>query len=186
MKALPEHSAAWHQACLPEWETIWPVCARWIRRWPIPPRWSARDWWEEVRAQAQAAAWEALCAYDPERNITRARFVRGRILARVLKCYRREWAYGRRCAGAAPAAGDHRWAHEPKPPAPWPGEAGGLDRLAEADRLLLERLLVDGLTQAELAHELGISQATISRRKRFILNELRREAQPNAKISTLL
>jgi DNA-directed RNA polymerase specialized sigma24 family protein len=171
---------------LPEWEVIWPGCVGRIRRWRLPPRWSVRDWWEEVLAQGLAAAWEALCDYDPERGVARERFMQGRVLARVLQLYRREWAYGRRCDPELPT---DRGKDRPGEP-----ESAGLVRaegpewlahLPGADRRLLERLFVDGWTEAEAARELGISQPAISKRKRLILSRLRLLSESKCDDSTI-
>ena len=50
-----------------------------------------------MRAEANAAAWEAGLDFDPTRGVPLPAFVHGRVLARALTRYRREWSYARRC-----------------------------------------------------------------------------------------
>jgi DNA-directed RNA polymerase specialized sigma24 family protein len=127
-----------------------------------------------VELEGLAAAWEALDEFNPGRETARDDFVRGRVLARVLARYRREWAYGRRCDSDTPDVGNESWAIGPMSSAPILEEAPGiLDRLAEADRNLIRRLFVDRWTEAQIARELGISQPAVSKRKRAILLDLR-------------
>ena len=171
----PASVPPWYDSCLPEWGAIWAACARRLHRWRPPPRWSVGDWWEEVEALGLAAAWEAVCDYDPAREVARDAFVLGRVLARVLALYRREWAYGRHCDPEAQAIRGGEGAVKPKSAAPIVGDWDDwVDRLAEADRLLIEHLFVDGWTEARAARELGISQPAVSKRKRAILAYLRR------------
>lgn len=40
-----------------------------IRSWRVPPNWSRGDWFEELAAVATAAAWQAICDFDPERGV---------------------------------------------------------------------------------------------------------------------
>jgi DNA-directed RNA polymerase specialized sigma24 family protein len=48
-----------------------------------------------------------------------------------------------------------------------------LQGLPPDDRRLVEQLVLESTTQAELANQLGVSQATISRRKKKLLSALR-------------
>jgi DNA-directed RNA polymerase specialized sigma subunit len=50
-----------------------------------------------------------------------------------------------------------------------------LTRLPAADRRLLERLFWEECTETEIASGLGITQQAVSKRKRKILTELRRD-----------
>jgi hypothetical protein len=36
-----------------------------IRSWRVPPNWSRGDWFEELAAVGTAAAWQAVCEFDP-------------------------------------------------------------------------------------------------------------------------
>src|SRR5436305_3384640 len=76
-----------------------------IETWRVPPNWSPRDWFEEMRAESIAAAWEAERDFDPTRGVPLPAFVHQRVLARVLALYRREWSYARRC-GPLPQGDD--------------------------------------------------------------------------------
>src|SRR5262245_10510651 len=64
-----------------------------IRSWRVPPNWSQADWLEELAAVATAAAWQALCDFDPDRDVPLASFGYYRIMSRCLARYRKEWRY---------------------------------------------------------------------------------------------
>jgi hypothetical protein len=63
------------------------------RSWRVPPNWSRDDWLEELAAVATAAAWQALCDFDPDRGVPLAGFGYCRIISRCLARYRKEWRY---------------------------------------------------------------------------------------------
>src|SRR5439155_26918604 len=63
------------------------------RSWRMPPNWSGDDWLEELAAVATAAAWQALCDFDPDRGVPLAGFGYCRIISRCLARYRKEWRY---------------------------------------------------------------------------------------------
>jgi DNA-directed RNA polymerase specialized sigma24 family protein len=175
---VPTHAAlaAWCLEGLPNWGTIWRGCAWRLRAWRIPPRWSAGDWFEELEAEGVAAAWQAVRAYDPVRGIPLSAFVRRRVLFGVRTRYRQEWAYARHCGCEPPADGDaDARPSDAQPSAPDAHEAlqGPLARLPESDRGLIDDLFWGGRTEADIAGELGISQPTVSRRKRAIMLRLR-------------
>jgi RNA polymerase sigma factor (sigma-70 family) len=148
---------------------------RQIYTWRVPPNWSRRDWHEEMKAEAIAAAWEAEHDFDPTRGVPLPAFVHQRVLARTLTRHRREWAYARRCALYSET--DHCE----------DVAAGGLssvdvseslqrclDRLPEHHRALIECLYREGKTEVEVARMLSRSQPTINLRKHRILERLRR------------
>src|SRR5205809_8003929 len=62
-----------------------------IRSWRVPPNWSRSDWFEELAAVGTAAAWQALCDFDPDRGVPLAGFGYSRIMSRCLALYRKEW-----------------------------------------------------------------------------------------------
>src|SRR5438094_3066407 len=64
-----------------------------IRSWRVPPNWSRDDWLEELAAVATAAAWQALCDFDPDRGVPLAGFGYCRMISRCLARYRKEWRY---------------------------------------------------------------------------------------------
>jgi hypothetical protein len=45
-----------------------------VRSWRVPPNWSCGDWFEELAAVASAAAWQAVCEFDPELGVPLAAF----------------------------------------------------------------------------------------------------------------
>jgi DNA-directed RNA polymerase specialized sigma24 family protein len=62
----------------------------------VPFHWNCADWREEVVAEGQSAAWQALGEYDASRGVPFGAFVFLRVTASVLTRYRQEWAYGAR------------------------------------------------------------------------------------------
>jgi RNA polymerase sigma factor (sigma-70 family) len=148
---------------------------RQIYTWRVPPNWSRRDWHEEMKAEAIAAAWEAEHDFDPTRGVPLPAFVHQRVLARALTRHRREWAYARRCA---------LYPQTDRFEDVTAGEFSSvdvseslqrcLDRLPEHHRRLIECLYREGKTEVEVARTLSRSQPTINLRKRRILEQLRR------------
>ena len=63
------------------------------RSWRVPPNWSPVDWFEELTAVGAAAAWQALCEFDPARGVQLAVFGYYRVISRCLARYRKEWRY---------------------------------------------------------------------------------------------
>ena len=59
----------------------------------VPRNWSLSDWFEELTAVGTAAAWQALCDFDPDRGVPLAGFGYCRIISRCLARYRKEWRY---------------------------------------------------------------------------------------------
>jgi RNA polymerase sigma factor (sigma-70 family) len=150
-------------------------CLRQIYNWRVPPNWSRRDWHEEMKAEAIAAAWEAELDFDPMRGVPLRAFVHQRVLARVLTRHRREWAYARRCGLRSET--DHCedvTAGGPSSVDVSESLQHCLDRLPEHHRRLIQCLYWEGKTEVEVARMLSRSQPTINLRKRRILERLRR------------
>ena len=160
---------------LPEWEVIWTACWQRIRAWRIPPRWSAGDWREELKAQGAVAAWKALGDYDATRGVPLRVHIYQRVLASALTRSRQEWSYSMRFAFEISANDSRDAIEEDEYPGATAFEAlhQGLARLAEQDRRLIEFLFWDGLTEADVAEMMGISQPAVNKRKCAILRELR-------------
>ena len=59
----------------------------------VPRNWSLSDWFEELTAVGTAAAWQALCDFDPDRGVPLAGFGYCRMISRCLARYRKEWRY---------------------------------------------------------------------------------------------
>src|SRR5213080_2181247 len=64
-----------------------------IRSWRVPPNWSRCDWFDELAAVGTAAAWQAVCDFDPARGVPLAGFGYCRMITRCLSRYRKEWRY---------------------------------------------------------------------------------------------
>jgi RNA polymerase sigma factor (sigma-70 family) len=147
-------------------------CLSRVSAWPVPAHWSKRDWFEEMRAHIESAAWHAVCDYDPSRNVPLPAFVYRRVIASSLTRYRQEWSYTLHSVCQADeeklerASIAHDSLYSP----------GGsellryaLVRLTEPQRQLIRRLFWDGYTETEVAQSLGISHQAVSRRKRAVL-----------------
>lgn len=167
-----------------EWVAIL-SCLRRIRRWRVPPHWSDRDWFEEIGAEATAAAVQAARDFDPTRGVPWEAFLRQRVVRAALARYRREWTFAIRRVSAA--ALDEYGA---------PGRMGlpsreaiaqllqeALKRLPQPDAWLIEGLFWEGKTEAGLAACLGITQQAVNKRKRTIYKTLHRLIDTLAKNS---
>jgi RNA polymerase sigma factor (sigma-70 family) len=140
----------------------------------VPPNWSRRDWHEEIKAEAIAAAWEAERDFDPTRGVPLSAFLHQRVLARALTRHRREWAYARRCG--LQAVTDYLedvTAREFYSVDISESVRHCVRRLPEHDRRLVDCLYWEGKTEVEVARMLCRSQPTINLRKRRILERLR-------------
>jgi RNA polymerase sigma factor (sigma-70 family) len=151
------------------------VSVRRFCMWRVPPNWSPRDWHEEMKAEAVAAAWEAERDFDPTRGVPVEAFVNHRVLARALTRYRREWAFARRSGlhleiDLCNVATAHRSASFEVSES----LQNYLRRLPKPQRLLIKHLYWEGKTVVEIARMLSLSQPAISRRKRRALSQLHR------------
>jgi hypothetical protein len=161
------------------WSSTGPVssallnsCLSRVSAWHVPAHWSRRDWFEEMRAHIESAAWHAVCDYDPSRNVPLPVFIYRRVIADSLTRYRQEWSYILHSVCQA---------HEEKldrasiaadllyPPAVRELLRYALMRLTEPQRQLIGQLFWGGYTETELAQSLGISHQAVSKRKRAIL-----------------
>ena len=155
-----------------------------IRSWRVPPNWSRGDWFEELTAVGTAAAWQAVCDFDPKRGVPLAGFGYCRMMTRCLARYRKEWRYalhlvasdsweeetttskhsGLAASFAAKENATHRSNDNLR------GAVGGLPF---EQRRLIEQLFWEERTETEVAHAMGTNQSTVNRRKHAILNGLR-------------
>jgi hypothetical protein len=134
------------QQSLPAWPVIWAACIRRTHAWRTPPRWSPRDWWEEIDAEGVAAAFQAICVFDPSRGPSLNAFVYHQILSTALARYRREWNYALRCK---PSSADLDALSRSDDQVASDHEEERLRRsirgLSEADRQMVERLFWERL-----------------------------------------
>ena len=154
-----------------------------IRSWCVPPNWSRGDWFEELTAVGTAAAWQAICEFNPERGVPLAGFGYCRIISRCLARYRKEWRYALHlsssdsheeattferselnASSAVPGNGTHRWGDDLR---------GAMRDLPAKQLRLIEQLFWEECTETEVAKTMSINQSTINRRKQAILNGLR-------------
>lgn len=157
-----------------EWTTVLDGCLRRIGTWHVPPNYSAADWREEMRAHGIAAAWQALCDYDPARGVPLPAFMHQRVMGSALTRYRQEWSYARRCVSK-----DEELKLESQAADGFPCSIveeslrQALAWLPERDRRLLEQLFFEERTEVEVARVLGVSQPVVSKRKQAVLHSLR-------------
>jgi len=157
------------------------ACLRRVRSWRAPPNWCIADWFDEVAAVATGAAWEAQRQFDPARGVPIDAFVHSRVLARTLTRYRQEWGFGTRCV-SDPAESRERTDHlEFDQVLDSLGDnlefeeiLQAVTELSEQSRWLIQQLFWAGRTEVEIGRELGISQQAIAKRKRSVLNALRK------------
>jgi RNA polymerase sigma factor (sigma-70 family) len=155
-----------------------------IRSWRAPPNWSRGDWFEELMAVGTAAAWQAVCEFDPERGVPLAGFGYCRLMTSCLARYRKEWRYALHiCAIDSREDQSTRFKH--------PGLTtssvakvngtrcssddlrGAMRALLPAQRQLIEQLFWEERTETEVADAMSMNQSTVNRRKRAILQGLR-------------
>jgi hypothetical protein len=167
----------WNAVMPPELDIVIRECLHRLRHWQVPPHWACADWWDEIKAQAEAAACQALLKYDASRRVPLTAYVRCYVMASVRTRYRQEWAYGKHCSCEADEEGDGNTLEECHD-LPLPFEyhemlCYALALLSESDRRLIEQLFWEGYTEAEVAQQLGISHQAVSKHKWVILEHLR-------------
>jgi RNA polymerase sigma factor (sigma-70 family) len=150
----------------------------------VPPNWSRDDWLEELAAVATAAAWQALCDFDPHRGVPLAGFGYCRIISRCLARYRKEWRYALHLAASDSREEETTTFEHRGLAASSTANGNGTDRsnddllgavgaLPAKQRRLIEELFWEDRTETEVANTMKINQSTINRRKRTILKSLR-------------
>ena len=159
--------------CLPDWTDGLDSALRRVCAWRVPPQWSLCDWFEEIKAQGAAAAWKAVCDFDPCRGVPFTAFVHQRVLRGALTRYRQEWRYALRCS-CHPGDEERAKRHQDSLYSSAALELlrHALASLPEPDRRLIEQLFWEGKTEAEIATTLGISQQAVSKRKQAMLRDL--------------
>jgi RNA polymerase sigma factor (sigma-70 family) len=158
------------------------------RQWRCPPHWDGKEWQKELDDIAQAATFEACFYFDEQRGITLETFVFWQVLTALRDFHRREWAYFAFHCGHLTRASDEGEAGEGDESAEVCEEVAteglerewrrylifwALERLSERERQVMKRLYRDEWTEAEIAHELGISQQAVSKIKRKAIQKLR-------------
>jgi DNA-directed RNA polymerase specialized sigma24 family protein len=150
-------------------------CLRRIFRWRVPPNWSISDWRNEMRSEAACAAWQAVCDYDSSFNVPFSAFAHQRVLTGTLRRCRQEWAYALRLAPEHdPESSDSRLFDSAASAAFDSSPRHALARLSKADLWLVEQLFLKDRSEADIATQSGVTQQTISKRKRAIVMQLRR------------
>jgi RNA polymerase sigma factor (sigma-70 family) len=156
-----------------------------IRCWRVPANWSRTDWFDEIHAVATEAAWRAAGEFDPLRGIAFEKFASLRVLHGALARSRQEWNFSSHFLPILPEAGldleriQCEGSGLEPPPAPEQGPAGvsineALDRLPEQLRSVVVQLFWYGISEAEVAANLRLSQSAVSQRKQLAMAALRR------------
>jgi RNA polymerase sigma factor (sigma-70 family) len=155
-----------------------------IRSWRVPPNWSRGDWFEELTAVGTAAAWQAVCEFDPRRGVPLAGFSYCRLITRCLSRYRKEWRYALHLVASDSGEEETTTFKNPGPATSSAAKAdgrhcsngelrGAVAALSGNQQRLIEHLFWEERTETDLAATMGISQSTINRRKQAILSSLR-------------
>jgi len=154
-----------------------------IRSWRVPPNWSRGDWLEELTAVGTAAAWQAVCEFDPKRGVPLAGFGYCRIVTRCLTRYRKEWGYAVHVVTSESCERETTTFKHPGLATSSEAKAkktplsndlrGAVGALPAKQRRLIEQLFWEERTETEVADAMDTNQSTINRRKRVILNGLR-------------
>jgi len=159
-------------------------CVAHICSQPTPRNWSPADWAEEIRQVALAAAWQALCDYDPTSGIPFEAFVYHRVMSAAHTYRRREYKFSSRCcpfpepnhsSDAEPFAnGDPPEVADPASirPSDYADVRRRVAQLPPDRRFIIEQLFWHGRTEADLAATLHLSQPTLHRRKHSALHVL--------------
>jgi RNA polymerase sigma factor (sigma-70 family) len=160
----------------PELDFVVSSSLRRIRRWRVPPSWTTREWFEEVESEANVAGLQASQEFDETRGVPREAFLRQRVMRRTLALYRREWSYAVRRVVEDEL--DLRAEVGKKDPAKYVVKLRVLQRslelLPEPDLCIIEGIFWGARSETEIAEELGITQQAVSKRKRKILDVLRK------------
>ncbi len=153
-----------------------------VHRWQVPGNHSHRDWHREL----DQVGWCAACLAERDSQQASEDLIRRRVVAEVLRYYRREWSYFWRFQSVAP--------HEQEQPEdnsfeknelvleqilfPEPAEFEQLREalmlLSSSERTLLVSLFWYGHTEAEIAVTLDLSQRAVSKRKESAISALRK------------
>jgi RNA polymerase sigma factor (sigma-70 family) len=155
-----------------------------IRSWRVPPNWSRGDWCEELAAVGTAAAWQAVCEFDPERGVPLAGFGYCRMMTRCLSRYRKEWRYALHLVASDSCEKATTTFKQPGLAASSVAKVDGthpsnedlrcaVGSLPAEQQRLIEQLFWEQRTETQVADALGTNQSTINRRKQAILNGLR-------------
>jgi RNA polymerase sigma factor (sigma-70 family) len=145
------------------------------------------EWIEEVTAQANLAACQAIREFDPERGVGLPVFVRERVLAAVWTMYRREKS---RRARFGRGGGDERLTEVAAPPAretfPFmtPLVAAALDRLPEAEKRLLVEIFWERRRPSQIAAEARVKTRAVQLRTQAAMRSLRTELRALARRDT--
>ena len=155
-----------------------------IRSWRVPPNWSRCDWLEELAAVGTAAAWQAVCDFDPDRGVPLAGFGYCRIISRCLARYRKEWRYAVHLVASDSREKESTTFERPELNASFSAKLnethpsnndlrGAIGALPAKQRRLIEQLFWEERTETEVANTMNTNQSTINRSKRTILKSLR-------------
>ena len=159
-------------------------CFSRICSWRVPPNWSTREWCEEIKACAVAAACRAVSEYDPARGVPIDAFIYQRVMARVLTRHRQEWGYALRVVcenreemgdnpdGLSSIERLNDSARSNDQNAAYEDLREAIESLSESNRWLVTQLFWNGQTEVDIAHALGIGRRAVNKRKHAALQSL--------------
>jgi RNA polymerase sigma factor (sigma-70 family) len=168
-----------------------------VRSWRVPPNWSRGDWFEELAAVGMAAAWHAVCEFDPERGVPLAGFGYCRMMTRCLSRYRKEWRYALHLVASDSREKETTTSNHTDLAASSAARAdgtycsnddlrGAVGALSREQQRLIEQLFWEERTETEVADAMGTNQSTINRRKQAILHGLRMKLRDRNKFQNSL
>jgi len=130
---------------------------------------------KQVRSLATSTAWEAASRYDPSRGVPLDAFLRMSVMAAVRTQYRQEWTYDLRFLRQSNGPVTDRPTDSSLPSVELHESLREiLAKLSPADRWVVSQFFWQGATEAEVARNVGVSQAAMSKRKAHIIESLRR------------
>ena len=144
-----------------------------------------------------AAAWQAVCEFDPERGVPLAGFAYCRMMTRCLARYRKEWRYALHLVQNESCENETATSRNTSLAASFGAKAektqcsdgdlrGAVGALPPEQRRLIEQLFWEDRTETEVADAMGTNQSTINRRKQAILNGLRLKLGDHNEFQNLL
>lgn len=131
------------------------------------------EWYEEVEAEARLAAVQAEATFDPSQGVPFAAYLYMRVMGSAIARYRREWSQGLRLSSESVLEAGGGLVEEESSIFMKIDLSWALERLAAADRWLIQCLYFEGKSGAEVALGLGITQQAVSKRKVQVLQRLR-------------
>jgi DNA-directed RNA polymerase specialized sigma24 family protein len=157
------------------------ACISWAWSHRPPPNWSRPNWLQQIRAVALESVWESVSRRDARIGSRPEQFLRNRALAAVRQYHRQEYSHGTRHVRAIQVC--ERDADDGPREDGWPSDWEPtvepslelliahefMESLPSSGKHLLKKLFWHGMTESEVAAELGISQPAVNQQKAALL-----------------